>query len=322
MKQRTFWMFAVPVVSLVAFSAPVASDGQGLPTRTDKAPIVPDGTTAGADTDFVVTFADRDPDVPGIDIKTGGTIAIQLPEEFVQDDPTEPLTMVVLQGWPQSPRMPFPNVTYDATTNTLTGTMGFDYLYQSSENPGPKQAHLLLPGFTNPRAGKYWLKVTIQPDPAEPAVLTDYAFVRIRRNVRPSINAISVINGSPPPPFPNSIYQTIAAGDTPLQWGFYLWERGGDPSVGVVLEQLTEKHYAIKDAAGDLIGDVKIRAPRRSSGFVIEADASVLANAAVLGVPTGLLTAQFRPDPDTRGNYVIRWKLNGGNTQKMFLTVT
>ena len=47
-----------------------------------------------------------------------------------------------------------------------------------------------------------------------------------------------------------------------------------------------------------------------------------LTNSAVLGIPTGLLTAQFDPDPETPGDYAIRWRLNNGNEQWMFVTVT
>lgn len=322
MKRRHFLSFAIPVVSLVAFGSPASSHDvhDELSLSADKAPIVPDGTTAGADTDFVVTFADRDPDVPGIDIKTGGTIAIRLPHEFVQDDPDAPMTLVVLQGWPQSPRQPFPDVTYDATTNTLTGTLAFDYLAQSSAQPGPKQLHMLLPGFTNPKAGTYWFDVAIRPDPASDKVLSGRGQVRIHRQIRASINAISVIN--PPPPFPNPIYQTVAAGDSPVPWGFYLWQRGGDADVGVDLRQRSARRYDIVDADGDKIGSVRIRAPKGASGYSIDATASEAVNGAVLGIPTGLMIAQFHPDPGTPGDYEITWRMRRGNHQHMFVTVT
>jgi hypothetical protein len=321
MKRRTFLSIAVPVISLVAFSAPVESHGGGqqLSLSAEKAPIVPDGTTAGADTDFVITFTDRDPDVPGIGIKSGGTVSVKLPKGFVQDDPSAPMTMVVLQGWPQSPRQPFPAVSYDENTNTLTGTLSFDYLPESTSQPGPKQVHLLLPGFTNPKAGTYKYHLAIQPDPGSSKVLQGWGKVRIRRHVRASINAISVIN--PPPPFPNPIYQTVAAGEALHTWGFYLWERGGDPSIGVDLERRNARRYRIVDADGESIGTVRIRAPKGASGYSIEATASVPVDAAVLGIPTGLLLAEFHPDPDTPGDYEITWRLRRGNHQHMFVTV-
>lgn len=321
MKRRTFLSIAIPVLSLVAFGAPVASHGgdHELSLSADQAPIVPDGTTAGADTDFVITFADRDPDVPGVGIKTGGTVSVRLSHGFVQDDPSAPMTMVVLQGWPQSPRQPFPTVDYDPHTNTLTGTLAFDYLPVSTAQPGPKQVHLLLPGFTNPRPGTHWFEVTIRPDPASSEVLNGWGHVRIRRQVRASINAISVIN--PPPPFPNPIHQTVAVGETPHTWGFYVWERGGDPSIGVDIERRRTNRYWIVDADGDKIGSVRIRAPKGASGYSIDAAASVPVDGAVLGIPTGLLLAQFHHDPDTPGDYEITWRLRRGNHQHMFVTV-
>ena len=310
-------------VSIVAATVLVgaASAESTLPISTDKAPIVPDGTTTGSPTDFVVTFADRDPDVPGIDIKAGGTISLTLPDGFVQHDPASPMTMVVLQGWPQSPRLPLPAATYDSATNTLTGTLGFDYFYQSAENPGPKQLHVILPGFTNPKPGSHQVELTIRPDPADPATLSGVGRVQILSKERPSINAISVINGSPPPPFPNPIYQTITVGGTPLLWGFYVWDNDSEPFLGVDLRRKNRDLYSMVDEHGRTVGQVRINAPANASDYSIDADASVLVNGAVLGIPTGLLTAQFNPDPDTAGDYVISWRLNNGNEQSMFVTV-
>ncbi len=141
----------------------------------------------------------------------------------------------------------------------------------------------------------------------------------VREEVRASINAISVIN--PPPPCPNPIHQTVAVGETPHTWGFYVWERGGDPSIGVEIESRRTNLYWIVDADGDRIGSVRIRAPEGASGYSIDAAASVPVDGAVLGIPTGLLLAQFHPDPDTPGDDEITWRLRRGNHQHMFVTV-
>ena len=311
---------ATSIAAAMVLAGAVSADST-LPISSDKAPIVPDGTTAEAPTDFVVTFADRDPDVPGIDIKAGGTISLTLPDGFVQHDPAAPITMVVLQGWPQSPRLPLPAAAYDPATNTLTGTLGFDYFYQSPDNPGPKQLHVILLGFANPGPGSHPIELTIKPDPADPATLSGVGRVQIISKARPSINAISVINGGPPPPFPNPIYQTIILGETPLLWGFYVWDNDREPFLGVDLRRKNSDLYSMVDEDGRTVGQVRIQAPTGASDYSIDANTSVLVNGAVLGIPTGLLTAQFNPDPDTAGEYVISWRLNNGNEQSMFITV-
>ena len=48
-----------------------------------KAPVGPDGTTAKAQTDIVLTFVDLDPAVNGIGLKSGATVEVELPNEFV-----------------------------------------------------------------------------------------------------------------------------------------------------------------------------------------------------------------------------------------------
>ena len=317
--RRVLLLSAVSIVGAITITSAVSAD-PALPISTAKAPIVPDGTTAGADTDFVVTFADVDPDVPGIDIKADGTISLTLADGFVQDDPALPMTLVVLQGRPQSPRIPFPTVSYDAATNTLTATFGPDYLYQSAANPGPKQLHALLPGFTNPGPGSYPVELTIQPDSGS-ATMTGTGTVKIIPKARPSINAISVINPGPPPPFPNSIYQTINTGDTPLLWGFYLWDNNSEPFIDVDLQRKNRDHYTMIDDKGRAVGQVRIQAPAGATDYSIDATASEEVFGAVLLIPTGLLRAQFNPDPDVPGDYAIRWRLNNGNEQWMFLTV-
>lgn len=323
-RRRRFFAFAVPIMSLIGFSPRIAPHGRDdeLAINTAKAPIVPDGTTAGAATNFVVTFADVDPDVPGIGIRTGGTISVTLPAGFVRHDPAAPMAMVVLQGWPQSSRRPFPDVTYDADTNTLIATMRFDHLPDTSAQPGPKQVHLLLPGFANPPAGTHRVELTIQPDLAADTVLTGSGDVTIHGGVPASINAISVVN--PPPPFPNPVYQTVAPDTTLHLWGFYLWQHGGDPHIGVHLIQESAQRYQVVDAAGDEIGSVSIRAPQEAADASLDADASfeVEVEGAVLGISAGLLRAQFHPDPDTPGDYEIIWRLLRGNDQHMFVTVT
>lgn len=318
-------LLAALALAAVTVAAPANSHSVertgNKPLPVTKAPIVPDGTTEGAVTDFVVTFANLNPTVPGIGIKQGGKISLTLPEAFVQKDGAAPITMVVLQGWAQSPRLPFPDPVYDEATNTLTGTMGFDYLPMGPDNPGPKQLHLILPGFENPKRGVYHLKLTIQPDPLDPYTIVRDARVRIIGSIRPSINAINVINGAPPPPFPNSVFQFVEVGEKPLQWGFYIWDKGGVPHVGLSLKKVTETKYELVNPHGKSVGVVRIRAPKGANGFFIDADDSIAATGAVLGIPTGLMIAQFHPDTDTPGFYGISWKLKRGNKIWQFVKV-
>ncbi len=67
-----------------------------------KAPIAPDGTTAKAKTDIVLTFVDIDPTVDGIGLKAGATVEVKLPSEFVNTGGGTN-SIFLLQGWPQSP---------------------------------------------------------------------------------------------------------------------------------------------------------------------------------------------------------------------------
>lgn len=83
-----------------------ANAGGDLSITTERAPVAANGTTAGAPTDFVVTFADRDPDDPGVAMKTGGTIVVELADGFENTgDCVIPATCnaIILRGWPQSP---------------------------------------------------------------------------------------------------------------------------------------------------------------------------------------------------------------------------
>lgn len=134
-----------------------------LRIQIDKAPVTPDGTTVGAVTDIVIGFRPIDPDVPGIGLRAGGTLSVRLPPQLV-DTGTLPFadfatpsrapplvegcnTALVLQGWPQSPKPPFPSVSWDPATSTITATMAADWLPDGPDAPGPKQLHLLLLGF-------------------------------------------------------------------------------------------------------------------------------------------------------------------------------
>jgi len=197
-----------------------------LSITTSLAPIAPDGLTAGAVTDFIVAFRDVDPGVDGLGLKAGGSITVTLPDEFVNEaalpvattGPEPPncapplvtgcSTAVILQGWPQSVVLPFPEVTWDATTNAVTITSINDWVPAGPQAPGPKTVHLQLFGFTNPQhPGVYDIGVSIQPDPTSGETLTGHGRVFISNRVAPNVSSVSLANGAPPPPFPNTLYQ-------------------------------------------------------------------------------------------------------------------
>ena len=59
-------------------------EGSGIVTSVRNAPVVPDGTVAGAQTDFVITLdTSLDPAVPGRELPALHTIKVTLPEGFV-----------------------------------------------------------------------------------------------------------------------------------------------------------------------------------------------------------------------------------------------
>lgn len=307
--------------------SPSSAQGE-LSVTSVKAPVAPDGVTAGAHPDFVLTFMDRDPTIEGIRLLVGGTVSVELPAGFVNEGvlpvtgigttdcgpPGNPFlcsTGVLLQGWPQSLELPFPAVSWDADTNTLTVTSTVDW--SAIEGPGVKQVHLLLFGFTNPVAGSYSVRVTVQPDPADPATLSGTGEVEILAATVASLNPMSIINPGPPPPFPNPIYQTVGLGEAPLLWGFYVWDADGNGVVGADIVRRTSNHYWLVDAAGDAIGQVWIDAPAGADAMNLEAVTPATdVGAFVTGIPTALLTAQFTPDPAVAGTYVAFWQIYGG----------
>ncbi|MDH3499783.1 MAG: hypothetical protein OEM97_06645 [Acidimicrobiia bacterium] len=140
---------AVLLLSLMPAAA-LADGSHHVEVKISKAPVASDGLTAGAHADFVLSFADLDPAVPGIGLKSGAVIRVQLDSAFVTTDASLN-SSALLQGWPQSPQIPFPYTTeFDANTLTLTLT---DDWAVGDFGPGVKQVHLLLLGIQNPAAG-------------------------------------------------------------------------------------------------------------------------------------------------------------------------
>ena len=312
-----------------------------LAIQVAKAPVSPDGATAGAVTDLVVDLAPADPMVPGLELSAGATIEVTLPAGFESDGTTPfrtfaspgcapPLvqgcnTALELQGWPQSPVPPFPTVSWDPDRRTVTLTMAAEWAPAGSQAPGPKQVHLLLLGFRNPeRAGNHRLEVTVRPDPAGSMLLRGTGRVRIERRPGASIEVINTVNGAPPPPFPNAGFQQLRPGASPLRFGWYLWGRRGEPIVGATLSfRHGPTRGLLLDGDGRPIGTVRVRAPRGPRHHeLVGGGPSQLVPAFITGTPVGLLTADLQLDPGVTGRYSVTIDLWGGGRRTMTVLVS
>ncbi|MDH4117493.1 MAG: hypothetical protein OEX04_19635 [Acidimicrobiia bacterium] len=334
--RRKWSLLVTAVFAGVAMIVPAGAAGGAanvdLDVSVTRAPVDPDGDLVGTPTDLVITYADLDPSVPGIGMKAGGTVDIVLPPEFVNTgrlpvaatgsapDCAPPLvdgcsTAVFLQGWPQSPVLPFPDVTWDEDTNTVTMTVLADWLPTGVSQPGPKQVHLQLFGFDNPdRPGFYPIDIEIRPDPATTKVFTGTGMARITNTTKPNINPNSQGQGTPPPPFQNTMFQTLTAGDESLVMVFYLWDRDTNAYVGVDFPGGGATNRALFDAEGTRIGTVLVKAPNGADGWSLDSGGpATVANAIITGIPTGRLTAVLTTDPDTVGTYELDFRLNGGS---------
>jgi len=299
-----------------------------------KAPITPDGVAAGAITDFVVTFVNPDPAVDGISLHTGATVTATLPAGFVDTQDGTPNVAILLQGWPQSPPVPFPWTT-TVSGNSITATLASDYLV-GAFGPGPKQFHMLLNSFRNPGPGAYNVGLVVQPDPNSADVYTGTGTVHITPIAEPSANVVSVFSGAPgtPPPFNNPLFQTVAAGDDSLDVGIYLWDKGSSVTSGVfnalsgvfnafvgVEVQMADPYRGTLVQGTRTVGQVRVTAPPGADDFSLATDGpSFLGAAAVSGFDTGILVTRLHTDPDVTGDYTVTFRMNGGNTQQLSIT--
>lgn len=228
---------ALVATMLSALTTVSSADSHTLDISIARAPIVPDGTTAGASSDFVLTFADRDPAVNGIAMKKDGTVTVTLPDAFAVNPGG---ALVLLQGWPQSPPAPPPAFLWTTTFNgnAVTATMDADFDENTTFGPGFKQVHVLTPGIRNPGPGRYPVSLAIDPDGTGTAVSSGVGWVQIIPKPRPAINVVSIFSGppGPPPPFYNPLYQTLLAGAATPNMGLYLWNRDSASAVGVDLQ--------------------------------------------------------------------------------------
>jgi hypothetical protein len=146
---------------------------------------------------------------------------------------------------------------------------------------------------------------------------TGVGVVHVWPKARASINVTSVFAG--PPPFANTIYQSTSTNSvTPFDWSFLMWDRLGDPAVGVTVHQVNPGKAHLKQG-NNVVGHISIKAPLGARGQEISGGPSVLINGPVKGLPTGRLTAQFRTG-DTAGLYTVTLRMNNGNQITMYVT--
>ncbi len=335
---RSSVVAALAAASLAAGGAAPASAGgdTGIVVGVAKAPITPDGDVAGAATDFVITLdASLNPSVQGRTLLAGMTVKVTLPDDFVNLggpvlNPGPPpascpppagtcSTGVLLQGWPQHPIPPSPlNYTVGVQgTNTIVFTATQDLVPAPPAEPGLKQVHLILRSFVNPGPGRYEFLVEAQTGPGG-AVETGVAVVHIRPKPRASINVTSVFNAGTP----NTIYQQASPGATvPLDYDFFLWDKKGDPAVGVEIRSLNDDH-AVLVQGHRVVGQITIDSPPGASGQQVSSlGPSTPVVGPVLNLDTARLTAQFTAG-DAPGLYTTTFKMNNGTSAQMFVHVS
>ncbi len=287
-----------------------------------RAPVVPDGTSAHALTDIVLNFRHLDPDIDGISIKKDGYLEVVLPPEFTNmGNGTN--TGIVLQGWPQSPPGPPPGAFVTTVVqNAIKVTMLKDFK-AGSYGPGPKQVHLALFGFKNPGPGLYPISLCIRPDPNTSVMKHGVGNVHIIPKPRPAVSAISLFSGGgPPPPFNNAIYQDVGLGEMGHTVGLYLWESRGKPLVGADIQMENDVHGRIVKSNGTTAGHLWISPPRGAAAFNLATEGpSEEGKTFLTNVAVGILKTKFTPDPNTKGEYRLSFRMNNGNTQDLFVRV-
>ncbi|MCI0898681.1 MAG: collagen-like protein, partial [Chloroflexi bacterium] len=210
------------------------------------APVLANGTVAGAPTEFVISLdVSMDPAMPGKTLLKGNTIKITLPDDFadtgslafkgVGSEDCVPgnlqcTTGVLLPGWPQHPIGP-PFKMYDINlggSNSIVFTALEDILPDPPLAPGIKQIHLILKRFTNPGPGQYRIKIEAETGP-NGAVETSWGQLHIIPEIRPFISLTSAMN----PGTPNTVYQSAAPGtSTPFGYDLLLWNSQGEALTG------------------------------------------------------------------------------------------
>ena len=87
-----------------------------------------------------------------------------------------------------------------------------------------------------------------------------------------------------------------------------------NPLVGVAVEMTNATHGHLLQA-GRTVGHVSITAPAGADDHALSTDGpSILGTSAVTSLPVGILITRLTTDPDVVGDYVVTFRLNGGNS--------
>jgi len=334
-------MLILALCSLILVSTqPLAAQemkpqSSGIVKNVMNAPVIGDGTVAGAVTEFVINLdVSIDPTVPGKTLLEGNTIRVTLPDEFVNsgepalenimsNDECTPANMlctaaVMVQGWPQRP---VPPPWYDMSiegTNTLVVTALRDIVPNPPTFAGIKVIHLMFKSFTNPaEPGFYSLDVVAETGPAG-TVETGTAVVEILPRAIPHMGITSVFNEGAP----NTIYQNAGLNEaTPFAYDLLLWNYDSEPMVGVGIEPLGPNLWGLVQDE-QIVGIANVQAPAGATGMrFYNEEPSTEINAPLTKAPTGRLRAFFQIG-SVPGEYVVQVYLLNGNSQQMFVNGT
>ncbi len=151
--------------------------------------------------------------------------------------------------------------------------------------------------------------------------------LRIIPKARRSVDVVSVFSGGgPPPPFHNPLYQTVVAGDDSLEVGLYLWDKGSSVARRSQSNARCRSGNDQRGArtlvhGGRTVGHVSIAAPDGANEHVLSTDGpSFLGTSAVTSLPVGILITTLTKDPDVAGDYVVTFRLNGGNSAQYIVS--
>jgi len=322
---------ALYFMAIVCHSSFVYGAQEKLNIVAKTAPIVPHGLNTGNPLDITLSFVDLNPVVPGIAMKKGGTVKVILPKEIINTgfpvsqpggvETCKPPVFTrcssagLLDGWPQSPLLPFSMLEYDEASHSLLLTSTADAPPYSLEAPGAKLIHLITFGFMNPdEPGEYPVSLEIKPDPASDTLLAGTTMLDITDKKAPNIAIDTTqsihIKG---PRYQNTMFQTLSPGATSRNMSSNMWNELHEPIVGASITMTSNDRGNLLAEDGTVIGSLSIDAPTDAKGFYLMSAPSFETKTGLAGYPTGRLVTALKTAPKVKGTYVVTLSLNDGN---------